>query len=154
MQQHKIDFLQKEYIPLLQQLQPGQQGNWGKMDAQQMVEHMRDVFKLASGKVVLPLLDPDPERLAQRRAFLASDQPFKENIRLPVVPEEPRPHKYGSMEAAIEKLRPELEAVFAYYADDPERTSHNPVFGDLNYEQQVNLLYKHARHHLRQFGVE
>jgi hypothetical protein len=154
MLQQKIDFLRKEYIPLLQQLQSAQQGKWGKMDAQQMVEHMRDVFKLASGKVVLPLVDPDPERLEQRRNFLASEQPFKENIRLPVMPEEPRAHKYGSMEEAIEKLRPELEAVFAYYAADPERTSHNPVFGDLNYEQQVNLLYKHARHHLRQFGVE
>lgn len=154
MLQQKIDFLQKEYIPMLQQLQSSQQGKWGKMDAQQMVEHMRDVFKLASGKVVLPLVDADPERLAQRRSFLDTEQPFKENIRLQVIPEEPRPRRYGSMEEAIEKLRPELEAVFAYYATDPERTSHNPVFGDLNYEQQINLLYKHARHHLRQFGLE
>jgi hypothetical protein len=39
-------------------------------------------------------------------------------------------------------------------SDKPFReNTRNPIFGDLNYEQNVRLLYKHALHHLRQFGL-
>jgi hypothetical protein len=153
MLQQKEAFLKNELIPLLKTLQPGQKGQWGKMDGQQMVEHLRDVFKVANGKIVLPLVNTDPARLERDRAFIMTDMPFRENTRVPVMPEEPRPHKYPSIDEAIAKLKPELEEVFTVYAGDPQKTTHNPMFGELNYEQQVNLLYKHAMHHLRQFGL-
>jgi hypothetical protein len=50
-----VHFLKHELIPLLHTLKADQKPKWGKMDAQQMVEHMRDVFKAANGKIVLPL---------------------------------------------------------------------------------------------------
>ena len=146
-------FLQKEYIPLLQKLTPQQTGKWGKMDAQQMVEHVRDVCKLANGNIVLPLLITDPEKLAKARAFMLSDALFRENTKVPVMPEEPRPHKYASMQEAIVKMEEELKAVFTVYQADPSKTLVSPMFGDLNYEEQIHLLYKHAMHHLRQFGL-
>lgn len=149
----KERFLQEEYVPLLYPLDPKQKGIWGKMDGQQMVEHMRDVFKVANGKIVLPLLVTDPEKLAKARAFLMSDALFRENTKVPVMPEEPRPHKYASLQEAITKMEEELKAVFVAYATDPQKTLMAPMFGELNYEQQVHLLYKHARHHLRQFGL-
>lgn len=146
-------FLQKEYIPLLQKLTPQQTGKWGKMDAQQMVEHVRDVCKLANGKIVLPLLITDPEKLAKARAFMLSDSLFRENTKVPVMPEEPRPHKYASMQEAIVKMEEELKAVFTFYQKNPSKTLVSPMFGDLNYEEQIHLLHKHAMHHLRQFGL-
>ena len=153
MLKQKENFLKNEYIPLLQKLEPGQKGNWGKMDGQQMVEHMRDVFKVANGKIVLPLLTTDPEDLAKRRAFIMTDMLFKENTRVPVMPEEPRPHKYANITEAIAKTQVELDDVFVVYGTDAQKTTMNPIFGELNYEEQVSLLYKHARHHLRQFGL-
>ncbi len=153
MLQQKEAFLKNELIPLLKSLQPGQKGRWGKMDAQQMVEHLRDVCKVANGKIILPLVNTDPARLERDRAFIMTELPFRENTRVPVMPEEPRAHKYTSIDEAITKLQPELEDVFTVYAGDPAKTTHNPMFGELNYEQQVNLLYKHATHHLRQFGL-
>ncbi|MBV9989620.1 MAG: hypothetical protein JO301_18200 [Chitinophagaceae bacterium] len=153
MLQEKEQFLKHEYIPLLRQLQAHQPGRWGKMDAQQMVEHMRDAFKVANGKIVLPLINTDPAVLEKARAFMLSEAPFRENTKMPLMPEEPRRHKYAGMEEAIEKLRPELEDVFTVYAADPQKVLVNPVFGDLNYEQQVHLLHKHAKHHLAQFGL-
>ncbi len=146
-------FLQNEYIPLLQKLTPQQTGKWGKMDAQQMVEHVRDVCKLANGKIVLPLLITDPEKLAKARAFMLSDALFRENTKVPVMPEEPRPHKYASMQEAIAKMEEELKAVFTFYQKNPSKTLVSPMFGDLNYEEQIHLLHKHAMHHLRQFGL-
>lgn len=149
----KEKFLKSEYVQILKNARPGLPAKWGKMDLQQMVEHMRDVFKVANGKIVLPLLTIDPEKLARQREFIMTDIPFRENTRVPVMPEEPRPHKYASMEEAIAKLEPELADVFAVYTSGPGKTTMNPIFGELNYEQQVNLLHKHALHHLRQFGL-
>jgi len=148
-----VHFLQHDYIPLLQTLTPDQKGKWGKMDGQQMVEHMRDVFKLANGKIVLPLLNTDPEKLAKSRAFVMSDAPFVENARVPVMQEEPRAHKYSSLAEAIAKLEPEINDVFTVYAADNTKTLMHPMFGELDYDQQIHYLNKHARHHLRQFGL-
>jgi hypothetical protein len=153
MLQEKEHFLKHEYIPLLQKLDAGQKGVWGKMDAQQMVEHMRDACKVANGKMVLPLINTDPDRLEKTRSYMLSESPFPQNTKMPLMPEEPRRHKYTGMEEAIEKLKPELEEVFTAYAANPGMTLINPVFGDLDYEQQVHLLHKHARHHLAQFGL-
>ena len=150
---NKVHFLQHEYIPLLHKLTAGQKGIWGKMDGQQMVEHMRDVLKLANGKIVLPLMNTDPEKLAKARDFMMSNEPFKENTRVPVMPEDPRAHKYASLEEAIGKLEPELHDVFAVYAADAHKKLMHPMFGELDYEQQIHYLYKHVQHHLRQFGL-
>ncbi len=146
-------FLKNEYLPLLHKLDPLQKGKWGKMDAQQMVEHMRDVFKVANGKIVLPLLVTDPEKLTKARAFMMSEALFRENTKVPVMPEEPRPHKYAGMQEAIKKTAAELADVFTAYAADPAKIFMAPMFGELNYEEQIHLLYKHAKHHLRQFGL-
>ncbi len=149
----KETFLKKECIPLLYKLVPGQQGNWGKMDSQQMVEHLRDICKLANGKIILPLLNTDPEKLAQARAFLMTEGLFKENTRVPVMPEEPAPHKYANLEEAITKTKAELECVFTAYAADPSLKLMHPMFGELNYAEQIHYLDKHIRHHMRQFGL-
>lgn len=123
------------------------------MDGQQMVEHLRDICKVANGKIVLPLVNTDPEKLAQARSFLLSELPFRENTKVPVMPEEPRPHKYSSLAVAITKTAEELEAVFTVYDADPALVLMHPIFGELNYEEQIHYLNKHIRHHLRQFGL-
>ena len=149
----KKNFLKNECIPLLHKLIPGQQGKWGKMDAQQMVEHLRDICKLANGKMILPLLNTVPEKLEQARVFMMTEAPFKENTKVPVMPEEPRAHKYASLEEAIAKTETELQDVFTAYAAEPSKKLMHPMFGELNYQEQVQYLDKHIRHHLRQFGL-
>ena len=153
MLESKVHFIKQDYIPLLHKLTADQKGEWGKMDGQQMVEHMRDIFKLASGKILVPLVNTDPERLARSRAFLLTEDPFPPNVKGPGVAEEPRPHKYSSLAEAISKLEPEIEAVFTAYANEPGKLLMHPVFGELDYELQIRYLDKHARHHLRQFGL-
>ncbi|MEO7531894.1 MAG: hypothetical protein ABIS69_10795 [Sediminibacterium sp.] len=148
-----VHFLKHEYLPLLHTLKADQKPKWGKMDGQQMVEHMCDVFKLANGKIAIQLLNTDPERLAKMRGFLNTDQQFGENTKSAVMPEEPRPHKYGSIEEAIAKLVPEIDDVFAIYTSDASKLLMHPVFGELDYELQIRYLDKHVRHHLRQFGL-
>ena len=148
-----VRFLRHEMIPLLQTLEPSQKGKWGKMDAQQMVEHLRDVFKVANGRIILQLINTDPEQLAAARDFLLSDAPFKENTRVPMMPPEPRPHKYATLQEAIEKTAVEMEHVFTVYTENPSLLLMHPVFGELDYALQMRYLDKHVRHHLRQFGL-
>mgnify|MGYP000939471571 CR=1 FL=1 len=82
-----------------------------------------------------------------------SDKPFKENVKNPLLGEEPRPVRYHTPQAAIGALQQELIYFFEAFAANPKLTTRNPFFGDLNFEQNVQLLYKHSLHHLRQFGV-
>lgn len=149
----RASFLQHGLVPALNNLSGETPAQWGKMDAQQMVEHLRDAFKNASGKYIIPLITTDPERIKQLQDFLMSDKPFRENTNAPFMPETPRQHKYASMEEAIARLEPEINDFFKAYEADPDRRILNAVFGELNFEQQVHLLYKHVTHHLRQFGV-
>lgn len=146
-------FLRNEYIPLLQKLEPRQQPQWGKMDAQQMVEHMRDIFRLANGKIKMPLMDNDPVHVEKKRAFLLTDFPFPKNAKGPGVPDEPIPHRAAGMEEALAKLKPEIDEMFAVYDADPSLLLMHPAFGQLDYELQMRYMQKHVFHHLRQFGL-
>lgn len=152
-QQEKENFIKKDCIALLRTLTPNQKAQWGKMDGQQMVEHLRDVCKVANGKISLPLYNNDPEKLAKARAFLMSEAPFAESIRVPVMPEEPRPAKYASLTEAIDKMEIEMNDVFSVYANNPTLQLNHPMFGELNYAEQIHYLDKHIRHHLRQFSL-
>jgi hypothetical protein len=88
------------------------------------------------------------------REFMMSDKPFKENTKNPLLGEEPAPLRHNTVQAAIGTLQEELIWFFEVFAKNPQLVTRNPLFGDLNFEQNVHLLYKHAIHHLRQFGVD
>jgi hypothetical protein len=66
---------------------------------------------------------------------------------------DPLPMHYPSMEAAISKLQTELNYFVAVYHQNPFFTIINPIFGELDFDANVQLLHKHAVHHLRQFGL-
>jgi len=72
---------------------------------------------------------------------------------VPVMPEEPRPHKNATLAQAITRTEKELNRMFAMYAADPSLQLMHPIFGELNYELQIRYMDKHLRHHLRQFGL-
>ncbi len=87
------------------------------------------------------------------QAFLMSDKPFKENTPNPLLPEVPPPVRNISMEEALKELETEIDFFFSVFKENNQQQTLNPFFGSLNFEQNVQLLHKHALHHLRQFGV-
>ena len=149
----KENFLRTKLISHLQKLKPETPPLWGKMNAQQMIEHMTAVMMSASGKIKLPIVTP-AERLPKMQEFMMSEKPFKENTKSPVLGEEPAPLKKHTKEAAIGKLQEEIIYFFEAFEKDPALKTTNPVFGELNFEMNIQLLYKHALHHLKQFGIE
>lgn len=151
--EEKAQFLQHRFVPLLRQLPTETKAAWGKMTVQQMIEHFSDSVRIASGKVMhTDVITPD-ENLEKVRAFLESDKPFRENTRNPLVPEVPAPVRNPSKLDAEKELKEELDFFFAVFEKNNLQVTRNPIFGDLNFDQNIQLLYKHAMHHLRQFPL-
>ncbi len=154
MQKDKLDFLQQGMFVKLENLQPAAAGNWGKMNGQQMVEHLAFIFAASSGKVKTVLAIPE-EFLPKAKAFLWSDKEFRENTKAPagLIPEEPQPLKHTSMQQAIDELKEEVNFFVDFFTANPGSTTMHPAFGELNFEEWVQIQYKHVVHHLKQFGL-
>ena len=149
----KENFLRTKLVSLLHQLKTDEPARWGKMNARQMIEHMIDVMMVASGKIKLPVTTP-ADRLLKLREFMMSEKPFQENMKSPALGEAPAPLKKHTKEAAIGKLQEEIIYFFEAFEKKPDLKTTNPVFGELDFEMNIQLLYKHSLHHLKQFGIE
>jgi len=149
----KATFLQQRLVPLLEKLPTETKAAWGKMTAQQMIEHFADSIRIASGKIAHSDVLTPSEQLERVRQFLESEKPFRENTMNPLMPEVPAPVRNPTKGDAVKELKEELAFFFAVFKKNSLQVTRNPIFGDLNFEQNVQLLYKHALHHLRQFSL-
>ncbi len=148
----KAEFLKNDFIPLLKKLKAEDKGEWGIMNAQQMIEHFTDAVKNANGKLILPGLT-EGQQLEKMRSFLMREEPFKENINNPLIPQEGISHRQPDIKSAINKLQNELDYFFETFEKNPGLKTGNAFFGQLDYNMNVQLLHKHALHHLKQFGL-
>ena len=149
----KSEFLENQFISLAGKIDSSALPRWGKMNAQQMVEHVSAFFRVSTDKLKFPLTTPE-ELLPKYRAFLLSEKEFRENTKAPVLPEEPLPLRYATINEAILDLEKQVHGFFKFFKDDPEKKTLHPVFGELNFEEWVQLHHKHVKHHLKQFGIE
>ena len=149
----KLDFLKTRFLSILKQIPSDTPPIWGKMTLQQMIEHFTDYVRIASGKTVFADIITPAEHLERSRDFLMSDKPFKENTPNPLMPQVPAPVRNPSADHAIKELKKEFDYFFTVFEKNNLMVTRNPFFGDLNFDQNVQLLHKHATHHLKQFGV-
>lgn len=154
MDAEKFDFIQTKFVPLVKTLPADAVGRWGKMNGQQMTEHVTAFFNVSIGKIKFPLVTPE-EHLPKFKEFLLSDKQFRENTKAPtsVIGEEALPLRYATMEEAVNKLAASIQGFENYFKDDPGKKTLHPVFGELNFDEWVLLHYKHITHHGRQFGL-
>ena len=154
MDQDKLSFIKNDFITKLKSLNSDVSGKWGKMNAQQMVEHVAAFFYVSTEKIKFDLVTP-VEHLPKYKEFLFSDKEFRENTKAPgnVIGEEPLPLRYANMEEALQKLVESILYFETYFNENPGKKTMHPVFGELNFEEWVLLHYKHVTHHLRQFGL-
>ena len=148
----KEDFLKNDLVLHLSKLNSTDKGQWGVLNAQQIVEHMSDAFRNYHGMDSKKILTP-AERLPAMKDFLMSEKPFKPNTKNIEMPEIPTPVKHPDMKSALEKLKAEINNFFEFFEKNKERTIINVFFGELNFEENIQILHKHAMHHLRQFGL-
>jgi oxepin-CoA hydrolase/3-oxo-5,6-dehydrosuberyl-CoA semialdehyde dehydrogenase len=146
-------FLEKQFIPIVRAIDPSVEPRWGKMNLQQMVEHVALFFSISTNKTQFPLTTAE-EHLPKYKGFLMSEKEFRENTKAPILPADPLPVRYAIINDAIISLEQEVNDFFGYFKDDPEKRTLHPAFGELNFEEWVQLHHKHVKHHLRQFGKE
>jgi len=125
---------------------------WGRMDAQQMVEHLLAVFELSSEEKVNPILTPD-KYIEKSQAFLMSDEPMPQNFVAKFLPEKPVVHSNKNFNLAVNELVSALHTYHSYWLGKEERTLNHPVFGKLNKKMWDQVHNKHITHHLLQFGL-
>lgn len=148
----KEHFLLHEALPLLRRLDEQTPPLWGLMNVRQMIEHLSEFVRLASGKTPMPLHNQG-EVLEKSYQFMMSEKPFRPGTKNVFLDEIPPPPRLADKEAALTELEQELTDFQRAYAGNPDRRVTNPFFGELNYGEQVQLLHKHFTHHLRQFGL-
>ncbi len=148
----KADFLQHQLVPLLATINPATKGLWGKMNVHQMIEHMSYSFRQANGRELYTVVTP-AEHIPKMQAFLMSEKPFRENTPNVLIGDDTIPEKNATIQEALDELQNEIGHFFEVYKEDG-KSLDNPFFGNLNYDMQVQLLHKHAWHHLKQFGID
>lgn len=154
MDQEKLNFITNDCIGLFKKLSGDAAGKWGKMNGQQVVEHVAAVFMGSAEKIKFELTTPR-EHLPKYLEFLYSDKQFREYTKAPeqLIGEEPHPLRYRNMEEALEKLAGAIGYFQTYFTDHAGKKTMHPVFGELDHAEWVLLHYKHVTHHLRQFGL-
>ena len=109
----KKKFLEDQFIPSVKKISPSTQARWGKMNAQQMVEHVAGFFRISTNKLKFPFVTP-LEQLPKFREFLLSEKEFRENTKAPVLPDEPFPVRYSAMDESILDLERQVQYFFEY----------------------------------------
>jgi hypothetical protein len=150
--EEKANFLRLFMMSEICVLEPDEKGIWGKMNAQQMVEHLADAFRNYPNLDHQKMKTPD-ELLPKFREFMMSEKPFRPNTVNQAMESEPPAPRFATMEESLDELSNAIEDCFSAFDENPEHTIDNPVFGKLNYEQAVQLLYKHSMHHMTQFKL-
>jgi hypothetical protein len=150
----KLSFFKDRYISSLRSISPDTKPLWGKMTYQQMVEHMSDFIKISSGKTVYTEFVTPIDKLPAYKNFIMTEKEFRENTVSPILPEAPLPVRNETIKDALYEVELELNYFFQVFEKDKLVQTRNPIFGDLNYEENIALLYKHALHHLKQFNYK
>ncbi len=154
MNNEKLQFLETGLVQRLQGLDADAKGKWGLMNGQQMTEHVTGFFKVSSGRLKFPLITPE-EHLPKFKEFLWSDKEFRENTKAPleIVPEHPLPPRNATMQQSVEELGAEVKAFTDHFTNGTATKTLHPVFGELDFDEWVQLHHKHVTHHLKQFGL-
>lgn len=147
----------QERVQLLDTLTSETKGNWGVMDAQNMVEHIGGIFfGTAKGTTNMSLVLP-PEQAARAKAgFFSRYYSFPKGVKMPGAQDQPAtapPHRYASFEEALQKCKAASDLFVQACQANPTVTSVHGYFGDLTMEEWLAFHIKHVEHHLMQFGI-
>lgn len=137
-------------IARVQKLAPATKARWGKMTATEMLLHLNKVHEQ-----LLSPAAPSPKKTTLKQWLLRW-------LVLYILPKYPRgaktPRPFNTKntidEAAFEAQKEHCIQLLQRFAQHREPIQHyHPYFGALTTTQWGQSSWKHADHHLRQFGV-
>jgi hypothetical protein len=140
----------KEVIERINRLTPDSKAEWGKMNAPQMLAHVCQSFRTATGELKLKrvLIGKLFGSFAKKK-YITGEGPFSKNS-----PTDKTFIITGDRDFETEKktLLALIEKFRNAGAEGVTKEAH-PFFGEMSPGEWDRLMYKHLDHHLRQFGV-
>ncbi len=145
-------FLSTTMHQALAELAADAQPAWGRMNAQQMVEHLLWSVRGSTGSFVFTVVTPG-HLLERAKRFLYHDRQTPHDFMNPLLVDGLPPLEYPDLAAAVAALRAEAERFLELAESEPGAVRPHPIFGLLNAEEWERANFKHCHHHLQQFGV-
>ena len=140
-----------EMLAVLNGLTPSQKPLWGKMNAQEMVEHLSDMLMMSRGTGNFTI-EVDAETIARRQQFLLSDKEMAKNIAVPFTKELIK-LRNNELELAVDEFTDEWMNFTEYYENNPSASVIHPYYGALDFNLWLKMHNKHFMHHFKQFGL-
>ncbi|PWG06611.1 hydroxymethylglutaryl-CoA reductase, degradative [Polaribacter aquimarinus] len=148
-----IDFLNEDIVrQKLAKINTNSKPIFGKMNGQQMIEHLSSVTQIANGNWEVDVFVSD-EKTARRKPFLDSENELQVGFKASFLSEEPNKLKFSSYSEAIEDLIHQVKVFEKVFEENKNRTVVHPFFGELDYEYWKKFQVKHFTHHFKQFGL-
>jgi Protein of unknown function (DUF1569) len=141
-----------EIVRRLRTLRPDSTRRWGRMSVHQMVCHLADALRMASGEKPTKLNTGLLQRTAVKWAALHMPFPWP-----PGIPSSPeiasefggtQPVEFAADLAQVEALLEQMTSTPPGVVRPP-----HPLFGPLSETEWLRWGYRHLDHHLRQFGA-
>lgn len=150
-----IELNLKEYKKLLNGLTEKSEPKWGKMTAQQMIEHLDATLLYSIGEPEVEKCFTPEEHLEKYQDSLYNHRKMPKDFPAPFLPEDGSlPElKYKNLEQAKEMFLENLQKYQIYYRENPKAEHLHFVFGKLNKEMMELMHRKHFTHHFEQFGL-
>ncbi|PQJ75978.1 hydroxymethylglutaryl-CoA reductase, degradative [Polaribacter gangjinensis] len=148
-----VDFLDESFIrQKLESLSLDSKPIFGLMNAQQMIEHLSAITKIANGNWQVDVFVSD-EKSATRKPFLDTENELEIGFKPNLLAEEPNPLQFESIEKAIDDLIFQVQLFVSNFNENPTKTVVHPFFGELDFDYWKKFQTKHFTHHFKQFGL-
>ncbi|WP_445748786.1 hydroxymethylglutaryl-CoA reductase, degradative [Polaribacter sp.] len=148
-----VDFLNESFIrEKLGSLSQDSQPIFGLMNAQQMIEHLSAITKIANGNWQVEVFVSD-EKSARRKPFLDSENELEIGFKPNLLAEEPNPLQFNSIQEAIDDLVFQISYFVKVFEENPTKTVLHPFFGELDFDYWKKFQVKHFTHHFKQFQL-
>ena len=139
-----------EILQRIEKLTPQTQALWGKMNVAQMLAHCANAAKMPTGEMKTQRA-PFPFNLLGKmlKGKILAEGPLRKNSptarEIKVVDPREFEKEKASFIAAVKKLGEGEKAI--------DKNAVHPFFGGMKPQEWGRINYKHADHHLSQFGV-
>ena len=148
----RADFDRNVLVQALGELAVETPAQWGRMTAQQMVEHLEWTYMLSTGKHRIECLVPEANRDRLKR-FLYQATPTPREFSNPALAGGLPALKHASLAAARDALQKEVEEFWNRTAEELKELHTHPLFGPIGADEWSRTHFKHGCHHLMQFGL-
>ena len=142
-----------DLLDRLSRLHAGSTRRWGRMTAHEMVCHLADGFRMATGEKAVQPMRGIPLRPLVKVVVLYLPVPWAKGV--PTSPELVQRDGGGTLPTDFAADLADLVARVERLARDEHAVDGrpHPVFGRMSKSAWLRWAYLHLDHHLRQFGV-